>query len=246
MLTLLKERDQFRIYKVWWNVEYNLVYAHILYIWKEAIRLRVTLCCYMLNLIPHCLWQNQLQSIACNLLIQTVLQNQGNHDDVNKWNHFALYGPFVRGIHRPPMTSPHRPVTRSLMFSVICARINVWVNNGEAGDLRRHRAHYDVTMVVMIAVVAYVRVLINVKLPNVIYIRYAGCTIYLQCNNRLHDKIRLNSLSWILKIFITSLIHVNVKPLYYPGRLLLTQARLTIGIGEFWISINNYIHTNLN
>ena len=30
------------------------------------------------------------------------------------------------------------------MFSLICARINGWVNNREAGDLWRHRAHYDV------------------------------------------------------------------------------------------------------
>ena len=30
-----------------------------------------------------------------------------------------------------------------LMFSLICARINGWVNNGEVGDLRRLRAHYD-------------------------------------------------------------------------------------------------------
>ena len=32
------------------------------------------------------------------------------------------------------------------MFSFICSRINDWVNNREAGDLRRHRAHYDVTV----------------------------------------------------------------------------------------------------
>ena len=32
----------------------------------------------------------------------------------------------------------------ALMFSLICARINGWVNNGEAGNSRRHRAHYDV------------------------------------------------------------------------------------------------------
>ena len=37
-----------------------------------------------------------------------------------------------------------RPVTRSLMFSLICARINGWVNKREAGDLRRYRAYYDV------------------------------------------------------------------------------------------------------
>ena len=34
------------------------------------------------------------------------------------------------------------------LFSLICARINSWVNNGEAGELRRHRAHYDVTVMV--------------------------------------------------------------------------------------------------
>ena len=32
-------------------------------------------------------------------------------------------------------------------FLWFCARINGWVNNGEAGDLRCHRAHYDVTVI---------------------------------------------------------------------------------------------------
>ena len=31
------------------------------------------------------------------------------------------------------------------MSPLICAWINCWVNNRETGDLRRHRAHYDVT-----------------------------------------------------------------------------------------------------
>ena len=34
----------------------------------------------------------------------------------------------------------------TLMFSLICAWINGWVNNREAGDLRRHRGHYDVSV----------------------------------------------------------------------------------------------------
>ena len=34
----------------------------------------------------------------------------------------------------------------AFMFSLICVRINGWVNNCEAGDLRRYRAHYDVTI----------------------------------------------------------------------------------------------------
>ena len=32
----------------------------------------------------------------------------------------------------------------ALMFPLICDWINGWVNNREAGDLRRHHAHYDV------------------------------------------------------------------------------------------------------
>ena len=67
------------------------------------------------------------------------------HDDVIKWKHFPLYWPFVRGIHRSPVNSPHKGQWRgALMFTLICARINGWVNNREAGDLRRYRAHYDV------------------------------------------------------------------------------------------------------
>ena len=38
-----------------------------------------------------------------------------------------------------------RPVTRSFDF-FICAWINGWVKNGKAGDLRRHRAHYGITV----------------------------------------------------------------------------------------------------
>ena len=67
------------------------------------------------------------------------------HDDVIKWKHFPHDWPFVRGIHRSPVNSPHKGQWRgALMFSLICAWINRWVNNREAGDLRRHRAHYDV------------------------------------------------------------------------------------------------------
>ena len=57
------------------------------------------------------------------------------HDDVIKWKHFPCYWPFVRGIHRSPVNSPHKGQWRgALMFSLICARINAWVNNSEAGD----------------------------------------------------------------------------------------------------------------
>ena len=69
------------------------------------------------------------------------------HDDVIKWKHFPRYRPFVRGIHRSPVNSPRKGQWRgALMFSLICVWINGWVNNCEAGDLRRYRAHYNVTV----------------------------------------------------------------------------------------------------
>ena len=87
----------------------------------------------------------------------------------------ALYGPRLAPVHRihwnghymmtssngnisallafcagnSPVTvnSPHKGQWRgALMFSFICAWINDWVNNCEAGDLRCHRAHYDATI----------------------------------------------------------------------------------------------------
>ena len=71
----------------------------------------------------------------------------GLHDDAIKWKHFPRYWPFVRGIHRSPVNSPHKGHSRgALMFSLICAWANGWVNTREAGELRRHRAHYDVTV----------------------------------------------------------------------------------------------------
>ena len=70
------------------------------------------------------------------------------HGDVIKWKHFPHHWTFVRGIHRSSVNSPHKGQWRgALMYSLIGAWINDWVNNGGAGDLRRHRAHCDVTVI---------------------------------------------------------------------------------------------------
>ena len=69
------------------------------------------------------------------------------HDDVIKWKHFPRYWPFVRGIHQSPVNSPNKGKWRgALMFSMIYAWINGWVNNREVGDLWHHRVHYDITV----------------------------------------------------------------------------------------------------
>ena len=84
------------------------------------------------------------------MLLQHELDHPGIvklHDDVIKWKHFPRYWPFVGGIHRSQVNSLHKVQWRGALFSFICVWINDWVNNGEAGDLRRYRAHYDFTVI---------------------------------------------------------------------------------------------------
>ena len=59
-------------------------------------------------------------------------------------NILRVTGPLCGEFTSPGEIPAQRPVTRSFDVFLICARINDWVNNREAGDLRRHRGHYDV------------------------------------------------------------------------------------------------------
>ena len=90
------------------------------------------------NSIGNCLWSNNYNE-------SKATPPKGHHNDVIKWKHFPRNWPCVRGIHRSPVNSPHKGQwRRALMFCVICVWINDWINNREAGDLRRYRAHSDV------------------------------------------------------------------------------------------------------
>ena len=93
---------------------------------------------------------SEISHLLAHVIIRTLFINFSSlvhHDDVIKWKHFPRYWPFVRRIHRSPVNAPHKGQWRgALMFSLICVSINGWVHNHEAGDLRRYRAHYDVTV----------------------------------------------------------------------------------------------------
>ena len=68
------------------------------------------------------------------------------HDDVIKWKHIPRYWPFMRGIHRSPVNSPHKGQWRgALMFSLISAWLNglskqsrVWWFETPSRPLWRH------------------------------------------------------------------------------------------------------------
>ena len=69
------------------------------------------------------------------------------HDDIMKWKPFPHNWPFVRGIHQSLVNFPHKGQwCGALMFPLICAWIKVWVNTGEAGNLRSHHTHYDIVV----------------------------------------------------------------------------------------------------
>ena len=71
------------------------------------------------------------------------------------------------------------------MFSLICVWINGWVNNREAGDLRRHRAHYDVNVMNVydghIVMLANIFVRIDVNRTNYIVISQLIDVIVIRC-----------------------------------------------------------------
>ena len=140
------------------------------------------------------------------------------HDDVIKWKHFPRYWPFVRGIHRSSVNSAHKGQWRgALMFSMICARINGWVNNRKAGDLRRHRAHYDVIVMVLNLWIQWIFVIPTLSLfysetPNNSKISKYG--VFLNTSGNLFVTNALNILtysttSYILYFTVCYICHVG-------------------------------------
>ena len=52
------------------------------------------------------------------------LKSNIGHDDVIKWKHFSRYCPFVRGIHRSPVNSPHKGQWRGALMGFFIMRLN--------------------------------------------------------------------------------------------------------------------------
>ena len=61
-------------------------------------------------------------------------------------NIFRVTGPLYGEFTGPGEFPAQRAVTRSFDVFFDLRQINDWVNNCEAGDLRRHRCHYDVSV----------------------------------------------------------------------------------------------------
>ena len=92
-----------------------------------------------------------IHSTSITAIGGTVSFWKWQHDDIIKWKDFPHYWPFVWGIHRSPVNSPHKASDGKLWCSIWSVPwINSWVNNSETGDLRHHHTHYDVTVMIML------------------------------------------------------------------------------------------------
>ena len=121
--------------------------AENVFIWCRHHVASCNLCDYMSIWFDDVIEGSKLHLVL--LLGMVYVSGSHCHDDVIKWKHFPRYCPFVRGIHRSTVNSPHKGQWRgALMFSLIYAWISDWVNNREAGDLRCHHGHYDVMVIV--------------------------------------------------------------------------------------------------
>ena len=92
------------------------------------------------------------------------------------------------------MNSPHKGQWRGAsMFYSICAWTNDGVNNREAGDLRRHCTHYDVTIMLLQCLAEHYVVLM--RRQSEIWWGYfflANCVLY--------QSSATNHLSWMLVV----------------------------------------------
>ena len=68
-----------------------------------------------------------------------------HHVDVINWKHCPRHWPFVSGIHRSPVNSPHKGQWWEALFTLRYVWTNSWANHRDAGDLNHHCAHHDIT-----------------------------------------------------------------------------------------------------
>ena len=178
------------------------------------------------------------------------------HYDVIKWKHFLRYWPFVRGLHRSPVNSPHKGQWRgALMFTLICTRINDWVNNREAGDLRPNRAHYGVIVMkiethLMYSICRQDRLFpptciqiyfgrVSLHVYSILYselnLDEFRCELMVDIIDYLHFYSILNSETNLDKFRSDSLFDVSIMPeVFHKWIIYITQTVIRYGV-IFWI-----------
>ena len=142
-------------------------------VWRETIN--VILCLFEL----HVAWQLQMSQTGTRAS-GTIMVSYGLSKYVSKQPVVFMMTSSNENIFRVtgrcPVNSPPKGQWHgTLIFSLIGAWINGWVNNREAGDLRRHRAHYDVIVMHLVIIC------LTDDIPYIIFIIVIGiCMLFLR------------------------------------------------------------------
>ena len=126
--------------------------------WYDAIFVQGR---HVVNIISTSITRDNLNTVRFNLFLTwqlaalatpVVRQAKIDHSihmtmmTLSNGNIFRVTGHLCREFTDDQWIPAQNQWRGAFMFSLICFSINGWVNNGEAGDFRRHRAHYDVTV----------------------------------------------------------------------------------------------------
>ena len=94
----------------------------------------------------HCLGISRINIYFSNVVTK-IMPALIRNDDVINWKYFSRYWSFLMIYSLPSADSPHKSKRYgALVCSLIYTWTNSWANNQDAGDLRRHHAHYDVSV----------------------------------------------------------------------------------------------------
>ena len=118
-------------------------------IWAERC-VSITKTHYLMNMMNE-LWSIYFIYGSVPSQHDIFIQNTYKRPPITWWRHqmetFSALLAICVGNSPVPVNSPHKGQwSGAFMFSLIWVWINAWVNNREAGDLRRRRGHYDVTL----------------------------------------------------------------------------------------------------
>ena len=109
-------------------------------------------------------------------------------------------------MHRSPVNSLHKGQWRgALMLSVICAWISGCVNNREAGDLRRHWAHYDVAVMVYPCLPRWI---LHVYNDSYVYV-ITWWTLNIIIQTMELNRLRWNNMTQLLLSCVVRSIHIR-------------------------------------
>ena len=129
--------------------------------------------CNAANAICHnCMLYQYLSGIHPCLSHQYL--HMSIYPSVNPWwchqmETFSALLALCVGIHRSPLNSPDKDQwSGALMFSLMCAWTNGWVNDCDIDDLRCHCTHYDIT--VMLSIYSSLDIILTILLWLLLYL----------------------------------------------------------------------------